>query len=82
MEAATAAATPAAADTPAQQPAAAAPAAAGEPSPVTAMDIRIGQIRSIEKHPDADSLYVEQVRERFFGEGGGVGVGGGRGGGG
>jgi predicted RNA-binding protein with EMAP domain len=29
---------------------------------VTAMDIRIGQIKSIEKHPDADSLYVEQVR--------------------
>jgi predicted RNA-binding protein with EMAP domain len=27
------------------------------------MDIRIGQIKSIEKHPDADSLYVEQVRE-------------------
>eukprot|EP00882_Tetradesmus_deserticola_P012488 GHRQ01013234.1.p1 GENE.GHRQ01013234.1~~GHRQ01013234.1.p1 ORF type:complete len:191 (+),score=103.93 GHRQ01013234.1:87-575(+) len=25
------------------------------------MDIRIGQIMSIEKHPDADSLYVEQV---------------------
>ena len=38
------------------------PVAAAEPSPVTAMDIRIGQIRSIEKHPDADSLYVEQVR--------------------
>lgn len=34
---------------------------AAEPSPVTAMDIRIGQITSIEKHPDADSLYVEQV---------------------
>lgn len=28
---------------------------------MTAMDIRIGQIKSIEKHPDADSLYVEQV---------------------
>jgi tRNA-binding EMAP/Myf-like protein len=60
VEAAPAAAAPAA-DPATQQPTAA--AAAGEPSPVTAMDIRIGQIKSIEKHPDADSLYVEQVRE-------------------
>lgn len=25
------------------------------------MDIRVGKIISCEKHPDADSLYVEQI---------------------
>lgn len=39
---------------------AAAPAAAAAPD-VTKMDIRVGRIVSCEKHPDADSLYVEQV---------------------
>lgn len=28
---------------------------------VTKMDIRVGKIVSCEKHPDADSLYVEQI---------------------
>jgi tRNA-binding EMAP/Myf-like protein len=28
------------------------------------MDVRVGQIMSIEQHPDADSLYVEQVGPR------------------
>lgn len=45
----------------AELPAAAASQPAAEASPVTAMDIRIGRITSVEKHPDADSLYVEQV---------------------
>jgi len=48
-------------EAPAAGPEAATQQQAAEPSPVTAMDIRIGQITSIEKHPDADSLYVEQV---------------------
>lgn len=39
---------------------AAAPAAAAAPD-VTKMDIRVGRIVSCEKHPDADSLYVEQI---------------------
>lgn len=29
--------------------------------PITALDIRVGHIVDIKKHPDADSLYVEQV---------------------
>lgn len=28
---------------------------------VTRMDIRVGRIVSCEAHPDADSLYVEQI---------------------
>ena len=28
---------------------------------VTAVDLRIGRIIGVEKHPDADSLYVEQI---------------------
>ena len=45
---------------------ASAAAAAGAPSPeelaaVAALDIRVGRIVSCERHPDADSLYVEQV---------------------
>ena len=40
----------------------AAPAAAADAVPdVTKMDIRVGRIVSCEKHPDADSLYVEQI---------------------
>jgi tRNA-binding EMAP/Myf-like protein len=42
-----------AAAAPAAPPAAAAAAADGA-SPVTAMDIRVGKILSIEQHPDAD----------------------------
>jgi aminoacyl tRNA synthase complex-interacting multifunctional protein 1 len=41
-------------EAPATEPAAAAP-------DVSKVDIRVGKIISIEKHPDADSLYVEQV---------------------
>ena len=40
--------------------AAPAAAAAGVPD-VTKMDIRVGRIVSCERHPDADSLYVEQI---------------------
>ncbi|KAL4640469.1 aminoacyl tRNA synthase complex-interacting multifunctional protein 1 [Arapaima gigas] len=39
-------------------------AAAPEPEPlvdVSRLDLRVGKIISAEKHPDADSLYVEQV---------------------
>jgi tRNA-binding EMAP/Myf-like protein len=42
-------------------PAAPAAAAAAAASPVTGLDIRIGRITKVEKHPDADSLYVEEV---------------------
>ena len=43
-------------------PTCAAPAAAADTVPdVTKMDIRVGRIVSCEKHPDADSLYVEQI---------------------
>lgn len=52
--AASAAAEPATAAVPAAADAAAAPL-------VTAMDIRIGRITKVAKHPDADSLYVEEV---------------------
>jgi methionine--tRNA ligase beta chain len=44
--------------TPDTEPSAAAAAAAPD---VSKIDIRVGKIISIEKHPDADSLYVEQV---------------------
>lgn len=27
------------------------------------LDFRIGRILSVEKHPDADSLYIEKVRQ-------------------
>ena len=37
------------------------PAAAEVPVDVTAVDMRIGRIIGVEKHPDADSLYVEQI---------------------
>ncbi|KAI7840228.1 hypothetical protein COHA_006010 [Chlorella ohadii] len=39
----------------------AAPAAAAAVPDVTKMDIRVGRIVSCERHPDADSLYVEQI---------------------
>ncbi|XP_072022501.1 aminoacyl tRNA synthase complex-interacting multifunctional protein 1-like [Amphiura filiformis] len=35
--------------------------AAAVPLDVTALDLRIGRIVDVKKHPDADSLYVEQV---------------------
>ena len=28
---------------------------------ITRFDLRVGKIVSVEKHPDADSLYVEQI---------------------
>jgi tRNA-binding EMAP/Myf-like protein len=34
----------------------------GNVEPITRLDLRVGKIVSCEKHPDADSLYVEQVR--------------------
>jgi aminoacyl tRNA synthase complex-interacting multifunctional protein 1 len=33
----------------------------GNVEPVTRLDIRVGQIVSCERHPDADALYVEQI---------------------
>ena len=33
----------------------------GNVEPVTRLDIRVGKIVSCEKHPDADSLYLEQI---------------------
>ncbi|KAI8464613.1 MAG: hypothetical protein J3K34DRAFT_474168 [Monoraphidium minutum] len=41
--------------------AAPADAAAAAASPVEALDIRIGRVSKCERHPDADSLYVEEV---------------------
>ncbi|GFH28629.1 tRNA-binding domain-containing protein [Haematococcus lacustris] len=41
-------------------PASAAPAPAAD-ADITACDIRVGKILRCEKHPDADSLYVEQI---------------------
>jgi len=40
---------------------AAAPAAPAEGPQVSAMDIRVGRILKCERHPDAESLYVEQI---------------------
>ncbi len=44
--------------------------AAGEggegPVDVGRLDLRVGHIRSAKKHPDADSLYVEEVRGEFL----------------
>ena len=42
-------------------PAAAAAAPAPELPPISALDIRVGRIVKCEPHPDAESLYVEQV---------------------
>ena len=28
---------------------------------ITRLDLRVGKILAVEKHPDADSLYVEQI---------------------
>lgn len=36
-------------------------AAAATEADVTKLDIRVGKIVSVEAHPDADSLYVEQI---------------------
>lgn len=44
----------------AAKPAKATPAPAGPPQP-SQIDLRVGKIVSIEKHPDADSLYLEKV---------------------
>ncbi|KAF7422573.1 G4 quadruplex nucleic acid binding protein [Pleurotus ostreatus] len=44
----------------AKKGAAAEPADAGEPVP-SMIDLRVGHIVDIKKHPDADSLYVEQI---------------------
>ncbi|KAG8506881.1 Tyrosine--tRNA ligase, cytoplasmic [Galemys pyrenaicus] len=46
-----------------QKPVAKGPAKNPEPEEVTPsrLDIRVGQITSVEKHPDADSLYVEKI---------------------
>ncbi|KAI8617105.1 tRNA synthetases class I, catalytic domain-containing protein [Chytriomyces sp. MP71] len=41
--------------------AAAAPAPAEEASLISKLDIVVGKILSVEHHPDADSLYVEQI---------------------
>eukprot|EP01025_Chloroclados_australasicus_P038023 TRINITY_DN3892_c1_g2_i1.p1 TRINITY_DN3892_c1_g2~~TRINITY_DN3892_c1_g2_i1.p1 ORF type:complete len:228 (-),score=21.85 TRINITY_DN3892_c1_g2_i1:270-953(-) len=37
------------------------PEQAAEPLPTYAVDLRVGKIVSCEKHPDADSLYVEKI---------------------
>ena len=47
----------------AEKPAAAAAgakAAAGEPG-VDALDMRVGQVVKVERHPNADALYVEEI---------------------
>lgn len=47
-----------------EKPAKAAPAAAAEdllPLDVSRLDFRVGKIVEVAKHPDADSLYVEQI---------------------
>lgn len=36
-------------------------APAAEPLPTGNLDIRVGKILSVEKHPDADNLYVESI---------------------
>lgn len=51
----------ASAEAEAAAPAAPAAAAAAAAPDVTKMDVRVGKIVSVEKHPDADSLYVEQI---------------------
>jgi len=40
---------------------AAAPAPAADAADVSKLDIRVGTILSAEDHPEADSLYVEQI---------------------
>lgn len=39
----------------------AAPSADSKPVDVSRLDLRIGRIVTVKKHPDADSLYVEEV---------------------
>ena len=36
---------------------------ADAPVDISRLDMRVGKIVGVEKHPDADSLYVEQVRK-------------------
>lgn len=38
-----------------------APAAAAGPPSVDALDIRVGTITAVKKHPDADALYLEEI---------------------
>lgn len=38
-----------------------APAAAAGPPSVDALDVRVGTITSVQKHPDADALYQEEI---------------------
>lgn len=46
----------------ASKPAAAATAAADEaPADIGRLDLRVGRIVDIQKHPDADSLYLEKI---------------------
>jgi len=42
-------------------PTAAGATSAGEPVDVSRLNMRIGRIMDVQKHPDADALYVEQV---------------------
>lgn len=37
------------------------PAPAADGPPISALDIRVGRIVKVERHPDAESLYVEQI---------------------
>ena len=39
----------------------AAPKKAGDELTVDMLDIRVGQITKVEQHPNADSLYVEEI---------------------
>lgn len=39
----------------------AAPKKAGDEPTVDMLDIRVGQITKVEQHPNADSLYVEEI---------------------
>ena len=36
------------------------------PVDVGRLDLRVGHIRSAKKHPDADSLYIEEVTDRIY----------------
>lgn len=40
---------------------ASAPAAAAGPPGVDALDVRVGTITKVQKHPDADGLYLEEI---------------------
>ena len=36
------------------------------PIDIGRLDLRVGHIRSAKKHPDADSLYVEEVLQLYY----------------